>query len=212
MTELVWDQVGDRTYEAGVDRGVLYLPEGVVVPWNGLTSVTEDRQREVKSFYMDGIKYLDHHVPGSFAGKISAFTYPEELESVLGTPEFAPGVFLHDQPVRIFQMCYRTLIGNDVEGTGHGYKLHILYNVMASPASATFDSLNESVSVKPFEWTLSGTPATMFGIRPTSHISLDSRTIDETLLDEIEDLLYGTSTTDPFLPGLVELLALVEGS
>jgi hypothetical protein len=212
MTALVWDQVGERRYETGIDRGVLFLLDGTAVAWNGLTSVTEEVDRETKSYHLDGVKYLERHVPGSFSGKLQAFTYPDQLEQLVGTLEFAPGVFVHDQRSKLFNLSYRTLIGNDSDGIDHGYKLHILYNLMAVRSGMTFDSVGGTLAPKPFEWSLSGTPATMFGIRPTSHISLDSRTIDPLLLVEIEELVYGTAEVDSNLPDLVDLLALVEGT
>lgn len=211
MTELVWDQIGDRRYETGIDRGVLFLPDGTAVPWNGLTSVVENRTREVKSYYIDGIKYLDHHVPGSYSSKLQAFTYPDELEELLGNPEFVPGVVLHDQGhARLFNLSYRTRVGNDVDGIDHGYKIHLLYNLLASPSDYAFHSLSDSVTPELFEWNLTGTPSQMFGIRPTSHISLDSRTIDPAKLSDLEELIYGTSLVDPSLPTLVDLLAMVD--
>jgi hypothetical protein len=209
MTALEWDKAGERRFETGLDRGVLYLRNGGAVPWNGLVSVAETKAREVKSYYLDGVKYLDHHVPGSYAASLSAFTYPDELETLLGTPQYAPGVFLHDQSAKPFHLSYRTLVGNDIDGQEHAYKLHIVYNVLAVPADATFDTISDSVNVNPFQWTLTGTPATMFGIRPTSHISLDSRLIDDALLTSIEEIIYGTDDVDPVLPDLVDLLALV---
>jgi len=211
MTALVWDQAGQRYYETGIDRGVLYLPDGGAVPWNGLTSVTEALGREVKSYYIDGVKYLDHHVPGSYSAKLSAYTYPDELDFVIGRAQFAPGVILHDQRASSFHLSYRTKVGSDLDAD-LGYKVHILYNLLAIPADATFDSMSDSPSLKPFEWNLTGTPAQMFGIRPTSHISLDSRNIDPELLFEIESLIYGTPESAPALPSLIDLLALVAPS
>lgn len=212
MTELVWDQAGERRYETGIDRGVLYLPASVV-PWNGLVSVTEDRSRDVKSYYIDGIKFLDRHIPGSYSSKLQAFTYPDELDELLGISEFAPGVQLHDQRTRLFHLTYRTGVGNDLVGLDHGYKIHILYNILANPSDVVFDSIGDKkTSIKPFEWNLSGTPQNVFGIRPTSHISLDSRRIDPDLLETVEGMIYGTSEDDPSLPDLVDLLALIEAT
>jgi len=210
MTMIDWDKVGERRFETGVDRGVLYLPDGSAVPWNGLTEVSEARGREVKSYYLDGIKFLDHHVPGAFSGKIKAFTYPDELEVTMGNAEFAPGVVVHDQPASLFNLSYRTRIGNDLEGTDHGYKVHILYNLTASASDVAFASVGADVTPQVFEWNLTGTPATMWGIRPTSHVSVDSRKASSELLTALEAMLYGTAEVDPALPGIVELLAMVE--
>jgi hypothetical protein len=211
MTALEWDKVGERFFETGVDRGVLYPRDGVAVPWNGLTNITEDPSREVKSYYLDGIKYLDHYVPGSYSAKLDAFTYPDELEELTGTMVYAPGVFLHDQRAKVFHLSYRTGVGNDID-PNLGYKIHILYNVMAVPAGAGLASLNDRVAPAAFSWALTGTPPQMFGVRPTSHVSLHSRLIDPGLLETIEGLLYGTEDADPALPGMVDLLTLIEGT
>lgn len=212
MTALVWDQVGDRRFETGVDRGVLYLQDGSAVPWNGLTSITETLEREVKSYYLDGVKYLDHAVVGAYSAKLQAFTYPDEFDTLMGNSEFAPGVVLHDQRSHLFNLSYRTQIGNDVDGIDHGYKIHLLYNILATPSSVGFNSQSKTPSPGVFEWTLSGTPSSMFGIRPTSHISLHSRGIDPELLGTLEDLIYGTASVAPELPDLVTLLAFIESA
>ena len=213
MTALVWDQVGERRFETGVDRGVLYMADGSAVPWNGLISINETLSREVKPYYVDGIKFLDHHVPGSYAAKLSPFTYPDELDDLIGTLEFAPGVFVHDQgQPKLFNLSYRTRVGNDLVGADHAYKIHIVYNLLAIPSDTTMSTLADSPSAQAFEWSLFGTPSQMFGIRPTSHISLESRTIDAALLVSIEELLYGSEDADPALPGLVDLLGMVEAA
>jgi len=210
MTALVWDQVGERLYETGVDRGVLYLPGGSAVPWNGLISINEMVSREVKPYYIDGIKFLDHHVPGSYSAKLSAYTYPNEMNELVGTEEFAPGVFVHDQRVQpLFSLSYRTGMGNDVEGLGYGYKIHILYNLMAILSDTTLSTVGESVAPQAFEWSIYGTPSLLPGKRPTSHVSVDSSKVDATVLDTLEDQLYGTASTLPDLPSLTEFLALV---
>lgn len=211
MTALEWDKIGERFFETGIDRGVLFTTDGAVFPWNGLTNISETTDREIKSYYMDGIKYLDHHVPGSYAAKLDAFTYPDVLDELTGTARYAPGVFLHDQSARVFHLSYRTGVGNDIDSR-LGYKLHIIYNVMAVPSSVSLGTLGESVEPAAFSWELTGTPAQMFGARPTSHISLHSITIDPELLEIIEVLLYGSADTDPELPSMVDLLTLIEGS
>ena len=210
MTALVWDQTGERRYETGIDHGVLYLPAGDAVPWNGLISVNEITGRETKPFHQDGVKFLDHNVPGSYAAKVSAFTYPDELDELVGALEYAPGVFLHDQPVPgFFHLSYRTMVGNDVDGLEHAYKIHILYNLKAVLSDPTLGTIGEQATAQAFEWTIFGTPPQVPGIRPTSHISLDSRRLDPTDLATLETRLYGSSSVNPDLPTVSELLALV---
>lgn len=209
MTALEWDKVGARRYETGIDRGVLYTLDGAAVPWNGLVSVAEDTEREVKSYYLDGVKYLDHQVLGAYSAKLGAYTYPDELDGILGHHDFAPGVVLHDQRSQMFHLSYCTRVGNDLSGIDYGYKIHIVYNIQANPTSVSFGSLQDNPTPGLFEWTLTGTPSQMFGIYPTSHISLHSLGIDPDILSMLEDLIYGTTETDPSLPGLVDLLALV---
>ena len=84
MPVLVWDEVGKRTYQTGVDRGVLYLFDKTVVAWNGLVDVEESPSSELKSFFLDGVKFLENLTPGDFIGKLKAFTYPDEFDSVNG--------------------------------------------------------------------------------------------------------------------------------
>lgn len=211
MTVLAWDEVGERRFETGIDRGVLFLPEGGAVAWNGLSSLTELLGREVKSYYTDGVKYLDHQVLGAFSATLKAFTYPDELDELTGTLPFAPGVFVHDQRSKAFSFTYRTKVGNDVDGVDHGHKIHLVYNVLASPSNAEYSTLAESVSPQLFEWALSGTPPIMYGLRPSCHISLHTRSIDPVLLADIEELIYGTAITEPELPSVVDLLGMVEG-
>jgi hypothetical protein len=210
MTALVFDALADRRFETGIDRGVLYPFGGDAVPWNGLTEITEFRQRDVKSYYLDGVKYLDHYIPGSYGAKLKAFTYPDELEVLMGSHEFAPGVVAYDQRVGMFSMSYRTLVGDALQGLDAGYKIHLLYNLIATPSDTAISTVGAQTAPIVFEWNLYGVPATMWGIRPTSHISLDSRRIDPEILETIEELLYGTELTDPSIPDLVDLLAMVE--
>lgn len=210
MTALAWDQAGERRYETGVDHGVLYPPGEAAVPWNGLISVSETVSREVKPYYIDGVKFLDHHVPGSYSAKLAAYTYPDEMDELVGTREFAPGIFMHDQrSPQLFNLSYRTRVANDIAGFDYGYKIHILYNLLAVLSDTTMSTIGESVEPQSFEWSIYGTPTPMTGVRPTSHISLDSRRIDSSMLATLEDLLYGSASANPALPTVIDLLALV---
>jgi len=217
MTALVWDKPDERIFQTGIDRGVLYLHDGTVAVWNGLTSVEEDSEIEVKSFYLDGVKYLETLIPGDFVGKLKAFTYPDEFESVCGishvsSSEAGLGLDYYNQPPRSFNLSYRTIVGDGVKGTDYGYKIHILYNVFAEPDSYVYSTVKGS-GAEPieFSWSLSGTPpAKIQGLRPTLHISIDSKKTPPQILRMLEDMLYGVTggTVQPHLPTIQEVAEL----
>lgn len=211
MTALVWDKSGERTYQTGVDRGVLYPQSGPGVAWNGITSVEETSTVELKSFYLDGVKYLDNILPGDFSGKLKAFTYPEEFDQINGVVSPSEGLLFYDQPSKSFNLSYRTRVGNDLEGTDHGYKIHLLYNLVADPDTAVFSTLtNTNLQPIEFSWTLSGTPPKTGRYRPTVHISIDSNDTPSLVLEGIEDILYGSADSDPYFPSISEILSLFE--
>jgi hypothetical protein len=206
VATLVWDQVGERFYQTGVDRGVLYLQDGIVVPWNGLIGVEESPNAELKSYYLDGVKYLENLLPGDYVGKLKAYTYPDEFDSVNGLADVAPGLTLYDQPPKSFNLSYRTRIGNDLKGLELGYKIHVLYNVVANPESHSFDTVKDS-GVQPieFSWSLTGTPQKIAKARPTIHVSIDSTKTDPFILGLLESKLYGTDILDPSFPSMKEI-------
>lgn len=209
MATLEWDRVGERYYETGVERAVLYLKDGRSVAWNGLKSVEESSDAESSPFYIDGVKYLHRVNPGDFSGKLTALTYPDEFEEVSGTLEVGPGMYYYNQMPKMFNLSYRTRVGNDLDGVDHAYKLHILYNLIATADAANYSSLSEDIQPVEFSWTLNGTPPATSGYRPTVHICIDSRDADPAILSTIEGLLYGTETNNPRLPPLDELTGLM---
>lgn len=208
MPALQWDQVGDRRFEAGVDRGVLYLPDKAVA-WNGLTGVEESPNVEAKSFYQDGIKYLDVRVLGEYNGTLKAYTYPDEFDESMGVSTDGKGLFIHDQRIRPFSLCYRTRIGNDLDGVEHGYRIHLLYNLMATPSNMAFGTVDSNAAPVEFSWALTSTPQALAGYRPTAHLSLKSTDLDAGYLAFVESLLYGTDTSDPYLPSMAEMFDLI---
>jgi hypothetical protein len=205
MTALAWDQVGDRVFQTGVDRGVLYLQDGSAVAWNGLTNVTEGSNSELKSSYLNGLKYLEYLAPGDFSGSLKAITYPDELDSLTGIVDAAPGLSYYDQPARSFHLSYRTKLGDAAVGDELGYKIHILYNILATPDDVTFNTTSDSSDVTEFGWSLSALPVIITGHRPTAHISIDSTKASSGHFSAAEDRLYGTVSADPDLPTIAEL-------
>jgi len=210
LAVLEWDKTGERLYEIGVDRGVLYLQDGSAVAWNGLRGVEESYDRETAAFYIDGVKYLQRMTPGDFTGHLRAYTYPEEFDAVLGSAEAAQGMFYHGQPPKPFHLSYRTRIGNDLDGIEHGYKLHVLYNIMAQADTMTFNTLEENITPAEFGWALTGVPVSREGYRPVVHISIDSTKAHPEIISTVESILYGTSDVNPRLPDVDEITGLME--
>jgi hypothetical protein len=217
MAPLTWDQVGERVYETGVDHGVLYLPNetGVYdlgVAWNGLTTVTESPTgAEPNAQYADNIKYLNLISAEEFGATIEAFTYPEEFGQCDGSAVPAPGVIIGQQGRKMFGMSYRTRVGNDVEGTEFGYKLHLLYGCQAAPSEKAYATINDSPEAIAFSWEVTTSPAPVTGHKPTALIVVDSTQVDAADLTALENLLYGQAATEAALPTPDAVIALFAG-
>lgn len=218
MAELVWDQIGERFYETGVDKGVLYLPDAggaydTGFAWNGLVTVTEaPTGAEANPQYADNIKYLNLYSLEEFGGTIEAFTYPDEWAECDGSAVPQPGVVVGQQIRKTFGLSYRTRVGNDLDGTDHGYKLHLVYGATASPSEKAYGTINESPEAITFSWELYTVPVPVTGLKPTSTLVIDSTKVDADSLAELEDFLYGTVGTDPSLPTPDAVLAIFAGS
>lgn len=209
MPQIVWDKVGSRVYETGLDRGVLYLPDGSAVPWNGLTAVIEQFDKESSPVYFDGMKIQDLVVLGDFSASMKAVTYPDEFLELEGLASDRSGLFYNDQPPQTFALCYRTLVGNDLEGGEVGYKIHILYNVTAIPSDKTYATLSNEPSLVEFEWNITAVPEEVPGFRPTAHIIIDSRDFDPWLLEDLEAMLYGTTAADAVLLPMQDFISYI---
>lgn len=218
MTKLKWDEVGKRLYETGVDHGVLYLPDsgGAYddgVAWNGLVTVTESPSgAEASPQYADNIKYLNLVSAEEFGGTIEAFTYPIEFEQCDGTASPSTGVNIGQQRRKTFGLSYRTLIGNDVDGTDYGYKLHLVYGALASPSEKARATVNDSPEAVTFSWEFTTTPVDVPGFKPSATITVDSTLVDSAGLEALEAALYGTEGSDPRLPSPAEVFAFFSGA
>lgn len=217
MPALVWDQVGERIYETGVDHGVLYIPDvsGVYatgVPWNGLTSVSETPTgAEANAQYADNIKYLNLISAEQFGATLEAFTYPDEFAQFDGLASPETGVFLGQQGRKMFGLSYRTRIGNDTESDDHGYKLHLVYGCNASPSERAYNTINDSPEAIAFSWEISTTPVPVTGYKATSLIVIDSTLVEPTDLTALETELYGDVTGTANLPTPDAVIALFPG-
>lgn len=205
---ITWLEPGSKTYERGVDRGVLYMDDGRVVPWNGLTGVDEDLGRSSDSVYFDGSKLSEVVNPDGFSANVTAISYPKQLEEVYGNRPLRRGFYLGGQTPKTFGFAYRTKLGTDLVEDA-GYKLHIIYNILAVPEGRTFQTISEEPNVTEFSWNFRTTPEALTGYRASAYLVIDSTRVTPSLLVEIESILYGTPTTPPRLPPLQEFIQLI---
>lgn len=220
MAKIVWDQTGERLYETGVKNAVLYLQgsDGKYtggVAWNGVTAITESPSgAEASPLYADDIKYLNLYSVEEFGATIEAYTYPDEFAECDGSASLATGVMIGQQKRKTFGLCYRTVIGNDVDANDHGYKLHIIYGAMASPSEKAYATINDSPEAITFSWEITTTPVTVAGFEPTACVTIDSTKADKSKLAALEEMLYGGESSEPELPlpdAIAQLMGTTEG-
>lgn len=206
MSKLVWDQTGERYYETGVKQGVLYpMQEGGTyskgVAWNGLTAVTESPSgAEATALYADDIKYLNLMSNEEFGCTIEAYTYPDEFAECDGSASIATGVTIGQQKRKTFGLCYRTVLGNDVDSNDYGYKLHLVYGCLAAPSEKAYATINDSPEAITFSWEVSTTPVSVNGFKPTACITIDSTKATKEKLTALEAILYGSESEEARLP------------
>ena len=217
MSTLVWDALGERYYETGVSKGVLYVTDdagayGDGVSWSGLTNVTQTPSgAEATALYADNIKYLNLMSEEDFSAKIEAYYYPDEFEECDGSKELVPGVSAGQQPRKSFGFSYQTIIGNDTKRNAYGYKIHLIYGCTAKPSERSNATVNESPEAVTLSWELSTVAAeiAMDGFKPSAKITIDSTKVDPAKLKELEDLLYGTAAAEASLPTPDAVAALI---
>ena len=216
MAKLVWDEVGKRIYETGVDKGVLYVQDeegayGKGVAWNGLTAVNESPSgAEPTALYADNTKYLELTSKEEYGATIEAYTYPDEFEACDGSAEVGTGVVIGQQSRKVFGLCYRTVKGNDVKNNDYGYKIHLVYGCKAKPAQKNYQTINDSPEAITFSWEVSTTPVEVDGFKPTATVTIDSTKVTAEKLKSIEEALYGTESVEPKLLLPSEILAIVK--
>lgn len=222
MSKLAWDQAGDRKFEAGVDRGVLYIPDNVGsynsgYAWNGLTTVTESPSgAEANPQYADNQKYLNLTSAEEFGGTIEAFTYPTEFGQCDGTAAPQPGVYVGQQNRKTFGLSYRTKVGNDLTQDA-GFKYHLVYGATAAPSEKAYASINDSPEPIGFSWDFTTNPVEVGIIggvdyKPSATLTIDSTEVDGAALTNLLDMLYGTEGTEPELPKPADVIALFSGT
>lgn len=209
--KLEWDAAGERTYETGVDRGVVYPqqsgnsengPYTKGEAWNGLISVTKSPSgAEATPLYANNSKYANLISAEELGFSIEAYTYPDGFAECNGEKSLVAGVSVGQQKRTPFGFCYRTMIGNDTEGTKHGYKLTLIYGATAAPSEETDTTINDSPEAKTMSWECTTIPVDIGnGFEKAASIEIDSRTVDADKLASFEAILYGSDSTEARLP------------
>lgn len=205
MARIIWDATGERFYENGNDRGVLYPQDTsgkyqAGVAWNGLTAVSESPSGgDATDLWADNMKYATMRAAEKFGGTIEAYTYPDEFAVCDGTATLVAGVTIGGQSRRPFGLCYRTNVSNDL--LADEYKLHLVYGCTASPSERAYTTVNDSPDAITMSWEFEATPVNVEGFKPTSILTISSKEVtDKEKLKQFEDLLYGTETDEPKLP------------
>lgn len=214
MSKIEWNVAGSREFETGVDRGVFYPQAGGKyeggVAWDGLIAITESPEgaEPTKLYASNGV----HAVLLSneeYKATIEAYMYPDAFAECNGEATIVPGVKIGQQTRKSFGFCYRTLIGNDLEGTDAGYKIHLVYGAVAAPSERTHNTVNDSPEAETMSWEITTTPVEVPNFKPTATFEINSTTIDKEKLTAIEAVLYGTDEAEPKMPLPAELLTLL---
>lgn len=218
MAKLVWDEVAERLYETGTSHGVLYVQDtngdmGNGVAWNGLVSVKQSPDgAEPTPVFANNKQYLELVSAEKFKGSIEAYMYPDEFMPCDGSKEMADGVYLGQQNRSSFGLVYKTLIGNDTQGTDYGEKIHVIYNARIAPSERAYETVNDTPDALLFSWdfsTVSVDPE-ITGVKPTAYVEIDMTKLDSTVAVALEKKLFGDTTSEPELPTLKELLTLLQ--
>lgn len=226
MAKLVWDQIGEKLWETGVDRAVLFPMTAAGgynagVAWSGITAVNESPSgAEPTKIYADNTVYGVLMSPEEDALTIEAFTYPEEYAECIGEASIVDGAVIKQQAHTHFGFAYRTMIGNDTQGTNHGYKIHIFWDCIAGASEDSNSTINDSPEQKTFSWSVTALPVSAAGYQPTASIVIDSTKVTDTKLKQIEALIYGTDAdatnnieaTESSLPTIDQLITLLKAA
>lgn len=237
--ELSWDDAGDRIYETGVKKGVLYnrddsgnYPSGEA--WTGLTSVTDSPSgADETALYADDIKYVGLRAAEEYGGTIECYHYPDGWEKCNGTYSGIPGVSLGQQARSSFGISYVTTLGNDIKLNDFGYKLHLVYGATASPSESSYETINDSPDAITFSYEFSTVPEKVSvkidgkTPKPTANIVLNSVKCEKAEkianLHYLEAILYGqsldgftatglTPTPGPRLPKPDEVIQIMQAT
>ena len=211
MSKLVWDATGEREYNLGVSKCVLFPIDAATgnhetgVAWNGLTGVDENPDgADINDIWADNIKYATFQTAENQKGSIKAYMFPPEFYPCLGmlTPDDAPGMAFTGQAHKAFSFVYRTELGTDINENA-GYVLHFVYNCKVQPSSKSHATKNENPDPEEMSWDYSATPVNVTGVAgvtTTAAFEIKSTLFTKAQMDAVEDIIYGGTNTNATLP------------
>ena len=203
-----WGHPRRKTFNNGLDLGVLYIGN-TSIPWNGLVTVV-DKASGVSDdgYYIDGIKRLNRVTPSDFEADVEAYTAPSEFAECDGSKTIAKGFSVTNQIRKPFHMAYRTMVGNASLGRDEGYLIHLVYNALAVPTDTVYNTKSASTRLDTMMWKLSTSPDTSIDGVAGAHFIIDSREVPPGLLVKILKRVYGTKGVNPSIPKPNEILSI----
>lgn len=220
MAKLKWDQTGERVYETGTSKGVLFVQDNkgayeTGVAWNGLISASNGNDgAEPTDLYADNIKYLSLMSAENKKGTVEAYTYPEEFEACDGSRAVNPGVYIGQQARTPFGMVYSTIVGNDTEGNAYGEKMHFIYNAKVAPSERAYETINEDPEAITFSWEYTTTPVDLseHDLEASAGVTVSKTEVSEGVWTLLQDQVYGTEEDSSTLPSISELITLTKAA
>ena len=217
MAKILWDQAGERLYETGTAKGVLFPQDEngayeAGVAWNGLISVKKSNDgAEETPLYADNMKYLSMMSAENAKGSIDAYTYPDEFEACDGSAVAVKGVYVGQQTRKPFGLVWSTIVGNDTQGNNYGEKMHFLYNAKVSPSERAYETVNEDPTAITFSWEYTTTPVDLsaVGLDPSAAITVSKTEVSESQWKALQDMVYGTEAEEPKLPSITEIITMM---
>lgn len=199
MTKLIWNAYGEKGFELGIEKAVLYVDGFSPVPWYGVSSINNTPSGgEITPSYIDGKKYLNTFAKQEFKSTIKTYSIPFELEQCLGNKAIEyPGIIATNQSTSFFNISYQTKIGNDIDGLYKGYKIHLIFNAISTSSDNNYQSIKSNVFTNPVSITINAIPPVINGVLLSSYMVIDSTKHSSLQMSNISDILYGTTTTLP---------------
>ena len=188
MAAIIFTTSLEKPISSGVDRGVVYTKNSYA-QWFGLVEVkTQYSDTDQKTVYVDGMMNRVQTTLTGFDASCVCYYFPEEIEDV------------------VFGFTYRT----HTDATH--YETHLVYGCRAKLDDLRGSTLSSTINATYFTIALTTKPEyiPIKGYVPGSHLVIRSDTIWSEALKAIEDALYGTSTTDPRMPSIDEVIEILE--